>query len=118
MKHALLILTLIFSIQSQAIGLCDNPSQLQTLWESKYKTIIKSDFDSFHEGSQSYMLAQTICFIDNAQLPNLDFFTYFTKALSSFFIRSTSGQNPPLAQTNYAQNVIDIFAPFFKNFLP
>lgn len=115
MKHALLVLTLLFSIQSKAIGPCDNLASLKSLWETKYSTIVQAsalDFD------KSQLLAQAICFLDNARIPNLDFFSYLKKFISSgiSIVWSGSGDDGSgMARTNYHEHSIALLPNYFNS---
>lgn len=120
MKYAALILTFLISAQSHAAGVCDDDRFLQDQWESKYKALVKFDNKNVSSNSYLYKFAKTLCFIDNAGLPNLDYFTYFMSVPALFFVNSSTNPEDPssYAETNFLKRVINIYTPFFKTIPP
>jgi hypothetical protein len=112
MKYGLLILTFLFSINSQAIGECDNAATLKNLWVTKYSSVVQASASDFNS---SYKIAQAICFLDKAQLPNFDFFSYLKKFIIAGLSIARNGQgNDDMARTNYERGGVELLPTYFN----
>ncbi len=101
-----------FTQTSNANANCENVQTLKYLWNTKYKTLIKSA-PTVESSKQSLMLSKAFCIIEDPSLTGFaDFFSYFTQWVTGTFIQDHV-EGGAYARIGSRYNEIFLHGPFF-----
>lgn len=113
MKIAIILLTLLISTNSYAVGVCDDDATLKNLWSTQYQQFVQTpDASNFNPQGYAYKITKALCFLTDSGLPtNFNFYS-LVKNFISFAVVRPESRSQAFAKTIYPKGV-EIYPSYF-----